>query len=129
MRSTPPLTSDCDDDRASDRFGEHANSPTFSSSFAPPKQEEYSFACSSLDTMFTDYLRRSHPDYAQPAISFQSAGRWRNWSWSQLKPPRFLVRDDYYDDEMDEDPLDSFDISSDIFRWAAASPLSFVSYR
>lgn len=74
--------------------------------------------------MFNDYLRRSHPDYARPTTSFQS---WRNWSWSQLKAPRFPVGDDNYDDDMDEDPLDSFEISSDTFRWAAASSLSFLS--
>ena len=78
--------------------------------------------------MFNDYLRRSHPDYAQPATSFQpAAGRWRNWSWSQLEQPRFPVSDDNYDDNADEDPLDHFEISSDIFRRTTASSLPFLS--
>ena len=75
--------------------------------------------------MFNDYLRRSHPDYAQPTSSVQSTGRWRNWSWSQLKPPRFPVADyDNYDDDIDEDSPYSFQIPSDIF---CRSSLSFVS--
>lgn len=120
--------SNCDDDRASDRLEEHTDSPTPSPSFAAPK-EEFSFAFSSLDAMFKDYLRRSHPDCAQPAALFQSTGPWQSWSWSQLKLPRFPVTDDNHDDEMDEDLPDSFEISSDIFRWAVASSLSFVSQR
>ncbi|KAF8817400.1 hypothetical protein BYT27DRAFT_6809986 [Phlegmacium glaucopus] len=128
LMHTPPLISDCDDDCLSDRSGELelANSPTTpSTSFAPPKQE-FSLAYSSVDAMFNDYLRRSHPDYAQPPVSVPSAGRWRDWSWSQLKPPLFPVADDdNYDDDMDEDLPDSFDI----FLRAAAFSLSFVSQR
>ena len=128
---TPPLISDREDDRISDHFGgEHADSPTpsTSESFAPsPKQgSPFTHSSSSLNTTFNDYLRRSHPDYAQPAAtSFQpAAGRWRNWSWSQLVQPRFPVGDDNYDDE---DPLDPFELSSDIYRWTAASSLPFIS--
>jgi hypothetical protein len=128
---TPPLISDCEDDRvSSDQFGEHANSPTPSpsESFAPSSKQDclpFTYS-SSLNTIFNDYLRRSHPDYTQPTTtSFQpAAGRWRNWSWSQLEQPRFPVGDDNYDDNMDEDPLE---ISSDIFRWTAASSLPFFS--
>lgn len=127
---TPPLISDYEDDRISDHFGEHANSPTPSpsESFAPSPKQEFPFTYSSLNTTFNDYLRRSHPDYSQPATPFQpAAGRWRNWSWSQLEQPRFPVGDDNYDDNADEDPLDPFEISSDIFRWTAASSLPFLS--
>jgi len=102
---TPPLISDCEDDRVSDHFGEHANSPIVplpSESFA--KQGSPLTSPSLLvNTMFDDYLRRSHPDYSQPATtSFQPAGRWRNWSWSQLEQPRFPVGDDYDDSNVDE---------------------------
>ena len=131
---TPPLISDREDDRISDHFvgGDHTNSPTpsTSESFAPSPKQGFSVTYSSLNTTFNDYLRRSHPDYAQPtATSFQpAAGRWRNWSWSQLEQPRFPVGgDDNYDDNMDEDPLDPFELASDIFRWTAASSLPFVS--
>ena len=136
---TPPLISDREDDRiSSDRFAgvEQANSPppsTPAESFAPsPKQDlPITHSSSSLNTTFNDYLRRSHPDYAQSAAStsFQpAAGRWRNWSWSQLEQPRFPVGDDdSYDDNMDDDPLDPFELSSDIFRWTTASSLPFVS--
>ena len=130
---TPPLISDREDDRVSDHFagGDDANSPTPSTSepFAPSPKQESPFTYPSLNTTFNDYLRRSHPDYAQPAAtSFQPAGRWRNWSWSQLEQPRFPVRDDdNYDDNADEDPLDPFELSSDIFRWTAASSLPFYS--
>lgn len=125
LTHTPPLISGYDDDCVSDRSGKLANSPTTpSTSFAPPKQE-FSYTYSSLDIMFNDYIRRSHPDCAQPPASVQSVGRWRDWSWSQLKPPRFPVGDDdNYDDDMDEDPPDSFEIPSDIFLRAS---LSFVS--
>ena len=99
---TPPLISDREDDRvSSDHFvgGEQANSPTPSTSaesFAPsPKQESPStHSSSSLNTTFNDYLRRSHPDYAQPAATQPTAGRWRNWSWSQLEQPKFPDYDD-----------------------------------
>ena len=108
---TPPLISDREDDHVSDHFarGEHASFPTPSTSefFAPsPKQEAYP----SLNTTFNDYLRRCHPDYAQPAAtSFQPVGRWQNWSWSQLRQPRFpdIPAGDHhchhhnYDDNMD----------------------------
>lgn len=131
--NTPPLISDREDDRVSDHLagGEHANSPTpsTSESFAPSPKQEFSFT--SLNTTFNDYLRRSHPDYAQPtATSFQpqaAAGRWRNWSWSQLEQPRFPVGDDNYDDNVDEDPLDPFELSSDIFRRKTASSVPFFS--
>lgn len=132
---TPPLISDGEDDRVSDHFasGEHANSPTPSTSpesFAPSPKQGSPFTYRPSNTTFNDYLRRSHPDYAQPeATSFQLAtGRWRNWSWSQLEQPRFPVGDDdNYDDNVDEDPLDPFELSSDIFRWTSASSLPFVS--
>lgn len=127
---TPPLISDREDDRGSDHLGgEHANSPTPSTaeSFAPNPKKEFPITDPSLNTTFNDYLRRSHPDYTQPATS-QPTGRWRNWSWSQLELPRFPVGDDNNcDDNMDEDPLDPFELSSDIFRWTAASSLPFVS--
>jgi hypothetical protein len=135
---TPPLISDREDDRLSSDHvaggGELANSPTPSTpaeSFAPSLKQESPFthSSSSLNTTFNEYLRRSHPDYAQPeATSFQTAaGRWRNWSWSQLEQPRFPVGDDdNYDDNMDDDPLDPFELSSDIFRWTTSS-LPFVS--
>jgi hypothetical protein len=133
--NTPPLISDreLEDDRVSDHFagGEHANSPTpsTSESFAPSPKRESPFTYPSLNTTFNDYLRRSHPDYAQSAAaSFQpAAGRWRNWSWSQLEQPTFPVGDDNYDDNVDEDPLDPFELSSEIFRWTAASSLPFFS--
>lgn len=135
---TPPLISDREDDRVSSDHvveGEHANSPTPSTpaeSFAPSLKQEFPFthSSSSLNTTFNEYLRRSHPDYAQPAAtSFQPvAGRWRNWTWSQLEQPRFPVGDDdSYDDNMDDDPLDPFELSSDIFRWTTASSMPFVS--
>ena len=108
---TPPLISDREDDRVSSDHvaGEDQakNSPTPSTSaesFAPSLKQESPFthSSSSLNTTFNDYLRRSHPDYAQPsATSFQPVtGRWRNWSWSQLEQPRFPVGDDdSYDDK------------------------------
>lgn len=128
--NTPPLISDREDDRVSDHFvgGEHANSPTPSTfeSFAPSPKQESQFTYPSLNTTFNDYLRRSHPDYARSAAtSFQPAtGRWRNWSWSQLEQPTFPVGDDNYDDE---DPLDPFELSSEIFRWTAASSPPYFS--
>ena len=132
---TPPSISDREDDRVFTSGGEHStNSPTPSTSaesFAPSPELPFTHSTSSLNTTFNDYLRRSHPDYAQPAVtttSFQpasaAAGRWQNWSWSQLEQPRFPVGDDddNYDDNVDEDPLDPFEL----FRWTSAS-LPFVS--
>jgi hypothetical protein len=104
---TPPLISDREDDNVSDHFvgGEHTNSLTPSTpksfSSSPKQLEEFQFT----DAMFKTYLHHSHPGYSQlAATSLQPAGRWQDWSWSQLQQPRFPVGDDhdyYYDDNVD----------------------------